>query len=316
MTVSTQEIEPTFGEQITELFSRIAKLNDQMAAVLAPEWGARMGIIPEGHPLHPGVEQAEPRPVSPDLAERIRTLIESEMYEYRERTCFWPEGGITAEIARLATRGALEALAATGPRILCANTRPGSHTTVCDLPAGHGDHRGATGYGERVTWPADGTETTARVFAGLHHSAEQDVTRVINLYENWVKAGPPIGVSMTGYFEWWREHLAELHDAILPTAEQPRTTANNSPTSGDATNNPLREQYAAIIRSECGSRFEYVTRQLLAVHQRDTAQLRRERDMALKAAREARGDVAHDAGPSVAECRDHDRAWDVEQETP
>lgn len=56
---------------------------------------------------------------------------------------------------------AATAPAATGPRILCAHTRPGSHTTVCDLPAGHGDHRGATGYGERVTWPADGTEPAA-----------------------------------------------------------------------------------------------------------------------------------------------------------
>ncbi|MCX5598388.1 hypothetical protein OOK29_09585 [Streptomyces phaeochromogenes] len=105
-------------------------------------------------------------------------------------------------------------------------------------------------------------------------------------------------------------------EALDEHDEESRTTANNPPASGDAANNPLREQYAAIIRSECGSRFEYVTAQLLAVHQRDTAQLRRERDMALKAAREARGDVAHDTGPSVAECRDHDRRWDVEQETP
>jgi hypothetical protein len=50
-------------------------------------------------------------------------------------------------------------LAVTGPRILCATTRPGSHTTICDLPAGHGDHDGATGYGERVSWPA-ATEAT------------------------------------------------------------------------------------------------------------------------------------------------------------
>ncbi|QQM45142.1 hypothetical protein [Streptomyces liliifuscus] len=104
-----------------------------------------------------------------------------------------------------------------------------------------------------------------------------------------------------------------LREALRIIGEQPQTTANNSPTSTDAPNNPLREQYAAVIRSECGSRFGYVTEQLLAVHERDTAQLRAERDMALKAAREARGDVAHDAGPSVAECRDQDRRWDVEQ---
>lgn len=45
------------------------------------------------------------------LPDRLRTLVESEVYEYRERTMFWPEtGGITEEIARLATRGALEAI--------------------------------------------------------------------------------------------------------------------------------------------------------------------------------------------------------------
>lgn len=75
-------------------------------------------------------------------------------------------------------------------------------------------------------------------------------------------------------------------------AEPAAATPNNSPTSTDAANNPLREQYAAIIRSECGSRFGYVTELLLAVHERDTAQLRAERDMALTAATEARGQVA------------------------
>jgi hypothetical protein len=63
---------------------------------------------------------------------------------------------------------------------------------------------------------------TAAVLAALHRSAEADVTRVIDLYERWVKAGPPLGKSMTGYFQWWHEHLAELHAAILnPTKEQP-----------------------------------------------------------------------------------------------
>jgi hypothetical protein len=61
---------------------------------------------------------------------------------------------------------------------------------------------------------AEQHETTAHVLAGLHHSAEQDVTRVINLYERWVKAGPPpLGASMA---RWWDIRLAELHDAIRP----------------------------------------------------------------------------------------------------
>lgn len=47
----------------------------------------------------------------PDLATQISDEIESEIYAYRERTMFWPEtGGITEEIARLATRGAKKAI--------------------------------------------------------------------------------------------------------------------------------------------------------------------------------------------------------------
>lgn len=54
---------------------------------------------------------AETEPNNPArLREQIRATIESEIYEYRERTMFWEEGGITTEIARLATRGAMEAL--------------------------------------------------------------------------------------------------------------------------------------------------------------------------------------------------------------
>lgn len=59
---------------------------------------------------------------------------------------------------------------------------------------------------------------TARVLSALHHSAEQDVTRVIDLYERWVKAGPPpLGASMA---RWWDARLVELHNAIRPTDDQ------------------------------------------------------------------------------------------------
>ncbi|WP_405960581.1 hypothetical protein OG235_24615 [Streptomyces sp. NBC_00024] len=56
-------------------------------------------------------------------------------------------------------------------------------------------------------------EKTTRVFAALHQSAEQDVSRVIALYEQWVKAGPPpLGTSIN---RWWDSRLAELHAALL-----------------------------------------------------------------------------------------------------
>lgn len=64
------------------------------------------------------------------------------------------------------------------------------------------------------------SETTTRVFAALHRSAEQDVSRVIALYERWVKAGPPpLGASLA---RWWDARLVELHDALLRSDDQPK----------------------------------------------------------------------------------------------
>jgi len=42
------------------------------------------------------------------LRDQLQAAIESEVYEFRERTMWWPEGEIAKEIARLATRGAME----------------------------------------------------------------------------------------------------------------------------------------------------------------------------------------------------------------
>lgn len=57
-------------------------------------------------------------------------------------------------------------------------------------------------------------ETTARVVSALHRSAEDTVTRVITLHEQWVKAGPPpLGAPLA---RWWDARLAELHNAIQP----------------------------------------------------------------------------------------------------
>lgn len=75
-------------------------------------------------------------------------------------------------------------------------------------------------------------ETTARVFAALHHSAEETVTRVIDLHERWVKAGPPPLGTPTA--RWWDRRLVELRGAIRTTVEEsPRTTPDNLPTSND-----------------------------------------------------------------------------------
>ena len=69
---------------------------------------------------------------------------------------------------------------------------------------------------------------TALIWEALDdtHRPPTDAQRVMALYEAWVKAGPPpLGVSLS---RWWDRRLVELHEAILPPAEQPeRTTANN-----------------------------------------------------------------------------------------
>jgi hypothetical protein len=113
MTDSQQTRKSTPEEDIRELYHRTAKLNDIASALLAPAWGSEAGIIPVGHPLYVGEKPAtEAATQATDLQECIREQVESEVYEYRERTMFWPEtGGVTEEIARLATRGAMEAIA-------------------------------------------------------------------------------------------------------------------------------------------------------------------------------------------------------------
>lgn len=73
-----ETIKPTLGEDITELFSRVAKLNDIASALLAPAWGSEQGIIPPGHPLYVG-ELAAPAVVSSPLPDqtaldRVRAL--------------------------------------------------------------------------------------------------------------------------------------------------------------------------------------------------------------------------------------------------
>ncbi|MFE6634699.1 hypothetical protein ACFVFT_14820 [Streptomyces tendae] len=55
---------------------------------------------------------------------------------------------------------------------------------------------------------------TVRVLSALHQSADDTVTRVITLHEQWVAAGPPpLGAPLA---RWWDGRLAELHNAIQP----------------------------------------------------------------------------------------------------
>lgn len=62
---------------------------------------------------------------------------------------------------------------------------------------------------------------TTRLLGALHRSAHDDVSRVIDLYERWIKAGPPpIGTPLS---RWWDARLGELRNAILPPEQQTGT---------------------------------------------------------------------------------------------
>ncbi|MEV8432022.1 hypothetical protein ACWHLZ_27950 [Streptomyces chartreusis] len=77
----------------------------------------------------------------------------------------------------------------------------------------------------QVSAPNEVDEKTTRVLAALHRSAEEDVTRVISLYERWVKAGaPPLGTPVS---RWWDARLVELREAIRPPDEEPALGAES-----------------------------------------------------------------------------------------
>ncbi|MCX4993819.1 hypothetical protein [Streptomyces longwoodensis] len=63
-----------------------------------------------------------------------------------------------------------------------------------------------------------GNDADAALSATLARLANADIQRVIALYEQWVKAGPPpLGTSVS---RWWDARLIELHNAILPPTDQ------------------------------------------------------------------------------------------------
>lgn len=106
-----------------------------------------------------------------------------------------------------------------------------------------------------------------------------------------------IGEQLTQIESWFWTHLAAVREELA------RTTANNPPTSSDAADNPaLRKRIAAAIHrydnehalsgNDIPSRHHYGEADaILPILDRETAQLRRERDMALNAAGEARGAI-------------------------
>jgi len=92
-TTSAQTRPLTVEEQLKKLFERTAKLNDALSALIAPDWGAQAGLLPETHPLHPS-QQATPLELvrdeeTPDavneLAAAVRDLASVVRLELDER---------------------------------------------------------------------------------------------------------------------------------------------------------------------------------------------------------------------------------------
>lgn len=161
-------------------------------------------------------------PVTPEM-ERAATERARQAAEDSERAAAWiaEHSSPHPDTAAVERARALHTRVLRMEALVCAHC---GHTWPCPTTRALGTDPAAT--------EATEAETTTRVFAALHHSAEQDVTRVIGLYEQWVKAGPPpLGVSLA---RWWDGRLVELHDAILPPADEPaRTTPSNPVSSKD-----------------------------------------------------------------------------------
>lgn len=232
---NSQETRPlTADEQFRTLFDRTAKLNDQMSALLNPEWGASMGILPAGHPLHPDARRAPEATDTGTTAERCCVCGGGPVtyHNYREQPFCNPCANCACDQDVCVRTGINDpAVAASTLRdqmaaILRSLTVIGGTPPRPLVPVMAGD---SPPLARIVDWrPLDDVIDAllavilpaTRITVTLARDSEAAVQRVIDLYERWAQGSPPLGTSMAGYLRWWREHLAELHDAILPP-EQP-----------------------------------------------------------------------------------------------
>ncbi|WP_019328838.1 hypothetical protein [Streptomyces sp. TOR3209] len=189
-TDSQQYCGKTTEENFRELYKRTAELNDTVRALLSPAWGSEMGLLPADHPLYQG--------------EKPTVSAATEVTE--------PEDERTGPLVPPILTEAIRQYDAETERAVAVLAQ--AYGPMADLD--HPQH------------PIN-VEKTARVFAALHRSAEDTVTRVIALYEQWVKAGPPpLGTSTA---RWWDARLVELHNAIQPPIREQR----ERPTHPDGT---------------------------------------------------------------------------------
>lgn len=119
----------------------------------------------------------------PAPREQLYDAIEHEMYEYRERTMLWGETeGVTEEIARLATRGALSILQANAAPIrdlIDTALRTTPRAGCADWPA-----REAHGHGHRYDMRCALCAGEADTLTDAIHAALQPRLAALAAYEN------------------------------------------------------------------------------------------------------------------------------------
>lgn len=157
---------------------------------------------------------------------------------------------------------------------------------------GPGGGQGGLGGGEADSEPSggvSGSQTGAQGLARFHRLRDQLAALKAKLdaaHDAWPAHLDDLRVTPMNGMSAGISNALFLLDHHLRAAEAGRTTPDN-PTSSDTADN-LHARLTAAIR-DCPARYpDDVAAALLPVVQRETAQLRRERDMALNAAREAR----------------------------
>lgn len=143
-------------------------------------------------------ERQKQRADSADDAARRALAQRQEMAEERH---IWQQRGDRAEAVNARARAECDRI----EHDMQGSEDDGMRTALIRIRAALDEPGPATAQATEV-------EETARVFAALHRSAENNVSNVIALYEQWVKAGPPpLGTSIS---RWWDKRLVELRNAI------------------------------------------------------------------------------------------------------
>ncbi|MBP5922153.1 MULTISPECIES: hypothetical protein [Streptomyces] len=116
----------------------------------------------------------------------------------------WPDGDLTAMSTRAAAKRLTPTTEQQAMRAYGIETLGRIADEACDKAF-------------RLRGQLDNAQTTCRITASLARDSEAAVQRVIDLYERWVKAGPPpLGTSIN---RWWDSRLAELRAAVLPEGQ-------------------------------------------------------------------------------------------------